>query len=369
MAAMRLLWCFVGLLLWSWRWTVASSSLRFRGNTFKIALFADLHFGEAASEDWGPLQDVKSLRVMSFILDAEKPDLVVFLGDILTANNIACHNATNYWTQAISATLQRNISWASVFGNHDDMLFEWPVDWFGVAGIPGEVDIDHYFKGTTRAELMAHDMSFEGSMSVKGFKSLWPSVSNYALQIFSQTSTNFGEPLLVLYFLDSGGGSYPELISARQASWFHRLASELNPDQRVPELAFWHIPTQHYAGIGPAPGTPIQFPCVGSINLETVAPQLLELGFMELLSKRKSMKAAFVGHNHGLDWCCPTESEGTMYLCFARHTGYGGYGTWARGARIIEVTEDPFCISSYIHLEDGSISGMFDIPLMHITST
>ena len=39
------------------------------GAPFKIALFADLHFGEATSTDWGPLQDVNSARVMNTVLD------------------------------------------------------------------------------------------------------------------------------------------------------------------------------------------------------------------------------------------------------------------------------------------------------------
>lgn len=48
------------------------------GQPFKIALFADLHFGEDAWTDWGPLQDVNSVRVMSTVLDAETP------GDVIT---------------------------------------------------------------------------------------------------------------------------------------------------------------------------------------------------------------------------------------------------------------------------------------------
>lgn len=63
-------------------------------------------------------------------------------------------------------------------------------------------------------------------------------------------------------------------------------------------------------------------------------------------------QAIFVGHNHGLDWCCPFEK---LWLCFARHTGYGGYGNWARGARIVEITQQPFSIKSWIRMEDGSV--------------
>lgn len=351
--------CFIFLCGWVFRGT---ANLQFRDNRFKIALFADLHFGEAASEDWGPLQDLNSERIMSYVLDAEEPDLVIFLGDVLTANNMACPNATKYWNQAISATSRRNIPWASVFGNHDDMPFEWPMDWFGNAGIPGEKNIQDYFRGTTRANLMDHDMRHVGSMSIASSKALWPSVSNYALQILPHNSTSAAAASLILYFLDSGGGSYPELISARQAAWFQTLTTELNPDQRIPELAFWHIPTRAYANIAPHPGSPIQTPCVGSINLEAVDPQVSELGFMELVSSRSSMKASFVGHNHGLDWCCPAE-HGIMYLCFARHTGYGGYGTWTKGARILEVVEEPFHVSTYIRLEDGSITSWLDLSM------
>ncbi|RWR74717.1 putative inactive purple acid phosphatase 16 isoform X2 [Cinnamomum micranthum f. kanehirae] len=71
---------------------------------------------------------------------------------------------------------------------------------------------------------------------------------------------------------------------------------------------------------------------------------------MNVLLSRHSVKAVFVGHNHGLDWCCPYKK---LWLCFARHTGYGGYGNWPRGARIIEITEQPFSIRSWIRMEEG----------------
>lgn len=61
----------------------------------------------------------------------------------------------------------------------------------------------------------------------------------------------------------------------------------------------------------------------------------------------------FVGHNHGLDWCCPYKDK--LWLCFARHTGYGGYGNWPRGSRILEISEVPFRIKSWIRMEDGTV--------------
>ena len=63
-------------------------------------------------------------------------DLVVYLGDVITANNIPISNASLYWDQAIYPTKAKGIPWATVFGNHDDAPFSWPIDWFSSIGIP-----------------------------------------------------------------------------------------------------------------------------------------------------------------------------------------------------------------------------------------
>ncbi|KAJ4706348.1 Inactive purple acid phosphatase [Melia azedarach] len=300
------------------------------GAPYKIALFADLHFGENAWTDWGPRQDVNSIRVMSTVLDDEAPDFVIYLGDVITANNIPIANASLYWDQAISPTRARHIPWASIFGNHDDAPFEWPLEWFSAPGIPqvrcpavnlsysGEEDC--VFRGTHRLELMKKEID-----------------SN--MQSYSKIGPK-----------DSGGGSYPEVISNAQAEWFRHKAEKLNPDSRVPEIVFWHIPSKAYKKV--APMFRVHRPCVGSINMEKVAAQEAETGIMKILIKRSSVKAVFVGHNHGLDWCCPYQK---LWLCFARHTGYGGYGNWSRGARILEITEQPFSLKSWIRMEDGSV--------------
>ncbi|KAJ4970526.1 hypothetical protein NE237_003625 [Protea cynaroides] len=341
--------------------TTDPKPLQFSSNSsFKIALFADLHYGENAWTDWGPQQDVNSNRVMSTVLDLEKPDFVVYLGDLVTANNLAIPNASLYWDMAISPTRTRGIPWASLFGNHDDMAFEWPIEWFTASGIPQircpsisscSVSGDEAcsFRGTQRVELMNKEIQQNnGSYSINGPQNLWPGVSNYVLQVSSSSDSK--SAVALLYFLDSGGGSYPEVISTAQARWFQNISQELNPQSMLPEIIFWHIPNAAYKSV--APKSTIQQPCVGSINLEAVAAQQSENGIMDFLVNRTSVKAVFVGHNHGLDWCCPYSK---LWLCFARHTGYGGYGTWARGARILEMTEQPFSLKSWIRMEDGSL--------------
>uniref|UniRef100_A0A7C9A3W1 Acid phosphatase n=1 Tax=Opuntia streptacantha TaxID=393608 RepID=A0A7C9A3W1_OPUST len=76
------------------------------------------------------------------------------------------------------------------------------------------------------------------------------------------------------------------------------------------------------------------------------------MGIMKILAARPSVQAIFVGHDHGNDWCCPYKK---MWLCYARHTGYGGYGNWPRGARVLEVVERPFSLKSWIRMENGAV--------------
>lgn len=49
------------------------------GAPFKVALFADLHFGENTWTDWGPLQDVNSINVMNTVLHHETPGQLLLL--------------------------------------------------------------------------------------------------------------------------------------------------------------------------------------------------------------------------------------------------------------------------------------------------
>ncbi|CAN7050897.1 unnamed protein product [Brassica oleracea var. botrytis] len=343
--------------------TTTRSRLRVReGSRFKIAIFADLHFGEDSWTDWGPRQDENSVNVMSKVLDAETPDFVVYLGDVVTANNIAIHNASLFWDKAISPTRDRNIPWTSLFGNHDDASFVWPLDWFSSSGIPPIIcpsvsnsswssDDGCGFRGTTRVELIQEELKAANALSYStiGHKELRPSVSNYVIPV--ESSDDSKQVVALLYFLDSGGGSYPEVISNAQVEWFKTKSNTLNPDLSIPELIFWHIPSKAYKKV--APRLWITRPCVGSINKERVAAQEAENGMMRVLEKRSSVKAVFVGHNHGLDWCCPYKDK--LWLCFARHTGYGGYGNWPRGSRILEITKVPFRIKSWIRMEDGAV--------------
>jgi len=92
-----------------------------------------------------------------------------------------------------------------------------------------------------------------------------------------------------------------------------------------------------------------------------------DVPFMSALLQTQGMMAVFSGHDHGDDWCqnwnrkLPnmTLTGNGLFLCFGRHSGYGGYGQWKRGSRQIKVRMDSLGkeVQTWIRLEDGSISG------------
>lgn len=49
-----------------------------------------------------------------------------------------------------------------------------------------------------------------------------------------------------------------------------------------------------------------------------------------------------------------------LHVCFGRHSGYGGYGTWGKGARVFRIEIDQnnstfMAWSSWVRMESGEI--------------
>ena len=62
------------------------------------------------------------------------------------------------------------------------------------------------------------------------------------------------------------------------------------------------------------------------------------------------------GHDHGNDYCCPLQQ---LSICFGKHSGYGGYGTWDKGVRMFELTANVkrsyITYKSWIRMENGTL--------------
>src|SRR5690349_1521459 len=88
-------------------------TLRFgRRGPFRIVQLTDTHFSRPRR------QDRRTQALIADVLDAERPDLVVLTGDVVSGWETP--DAAAAWRAAVEPIVQRGLPWAAAFGNHDD---------------------------------------------------------------------------------------------------------------------------------------------------------------------------------------------------------------------------------------------------------
>lgn len=335
-------------------------------NVFKLAIFSDLHYGEE-EHGWGIDQDLNSTRVMNAVLDAETSlDLIVLNGDLITGENTFKENSSAYVDQIVVPMVNRRIPWASTYGNHDSKY------------------------NLSREATFQAEKKYELSYTQQMLPSL-PGVTNYYLLI----QNSDGRPAAVLWFFDSrGGASYqgdpsnqddiPDWVADETAAWFTATSNQIRAEYGpLPSVAFVHIPPHPFLAAQKAGLDPARFP---GINEDVPVAIQGEGGddnaFVNALLHEKLLHSIYVGHDHGAAWCSvwpPSDVTGKRhdehdarertkpFLCFSRHTGYGGYGSWARGARIVQlVFEDlddggqpddlnGMRVETWVRMENGAV--------------
>lgn len=303
--------------------------LRFRtDDTFTIVQFTDTHFtatpGKNGERDGDA--DERTLALMSQVLDDEQPDLVVFTGDIIDGGR--CPDPAAALRLALSPVVAKGLSWAAVFGNHDD---------------EGRMD---------RAALMAVQQSIPGSLSQHGPAHL-SGVSNYILRVLDAQQDRAAAHL---YFLDSnsysktGVGVY-DWIHRDQVAWFAQSArglAEVNGGEKLPALAFFHIPLPEYHEMWD------YYTCYG-VKYEDICAPFVNSGLFAALHEAGDVLGTFVGHDHINDFI------GELYgirLAYGRATGYNTYGRegMARGARVIRLTKGIHAFRTWLRLEGGEVA-------------
>ncbi|KAI5460530.1 Metallo-dependent phosphatase-like protein [Mariannaea sp. PMI_226] len=352
-----------------------------RNGDFQITVFNDLHFGEGEEVDWGPDQDVHTVKVINNVLNKESPDLVVFNGDLITGENVFLHNATHYVDMMTAPVLKRGLTWASTFGNHD---------------------YDRNISGTT---IMEREHKIGGNLArtqsmVSGRNA---GVSNYYLPVYDpKCKTSNCKPLLILWFFDSRGGNYyqkgipdnkiaqPNWVDKSVVNWFKATNKQFGRrfGKTIPSLAFVHIPTNASTALqmehGPDSINPNYQPGInddyelaqqsqgwckdGTRNLDcSYGGQ--DLDFMKAITSTPGLMGVFSGHDHGDTWCYKWDHHvpgmkvtgNGLNLCFGQHTGYGGYGDWIRGSRQIRVSKRVISksweVDTWIRLESGDVVG------------
>ncbi|KAI0259375.1 Metallo-dependent phosphatase-like protein [Gloeopeniophorella convolvens] len=360
-----------------------------RDGRFKILQIADLHFSVGA----GPCRDPSSPceggayasteSLVQRVLDAERPDLVVFTGDQLNGQGTTW-DAASVLAKFAAPVIARRIPWAAVFGNHDDE--------------------DARESGTRRDQVrlmqgLPYSLVQAGPEDIHG-------VGNYVLKVWSPDASK--THLLTLYFLDSGayaagmidwfGFLRPteyDYIHQDQIDWFLQESGSIKPIERpfTPDgtkdlgdvwdrqqhtpaqrklakpsaLMFFHIPLQESYGkadVDPRTGRPLD---VGSSDLEEPGSGKKNDGFFEkgLLHALETphrgaggvpeVKVVGNGHCHITDNCRRVKG---VWLCFGGGGSFAGYGKigFDRRFRVYDISEFGETIRTYKRLVTDEIA-------------
>lgn len=300
--------------------------LRFnKEGKFKIVQFTDVHWIAG-----NPKSDVAGER-MSEILDAEKPDLVIYTGDLIYGGV-----AEEGLRKALEPAVSRGIPFAVTLGNHDDEhnLSRNEVYEF-IKGIPGNL--------TSTTE------------GIKG-------VTNFILPV---KSSDGNKDAALLYVFDSN--SYSTIkgikgygwIGHDQVQWYiensRRFKSE-NGGDTLAALAFFHIPLPEYFE-AVKEGTVFMY----GTRMEKVCCPEINTGLFAAMVESGDVMGTFAGHDHINDYA--VKWKGIM-LCYGRYSGgttvYHGI-PGGNGARVIELVEGERKFRSWIRIKEG-VENEFTFP-------
>ncbi len=295
-------------------------------STFKIVQFTDVHYMHGNSKSDTTLLSMKR------VLDAEKPDLIVFTGDIVTSQPVE-----EGWKTIAQFAIERKIPFAVAFGNHDDET------------------------GVTRSDLAKLITQFPYNINTLGGDGLQLNLNN-VLQIYGskqsmQTKSN-------IYLIDSqsystinGVGGYG-WIPTETIDWYKKqsLSFTLNNNmQPIPALAFFHIPLPEYK---------IAFDDEKSARygarLENECAPELNSGMFLAMKEMRDVFGVFTGHDHMNDYIVDYYDIALVYGCFSGWKTT--YVPQMNGARVIVLKEEEREFQTWLHLLDGTIKDNVTYP-------
>ncbi|KAF7340592.1 Metallo-dependent phosphatase-like protein [Mycena sanguinolenta] len=299
---------------------------------FKVVSFSDMHMGERNGDGtwavWGPANDAATQVVHGTILDNEKPNYVVFNGDMMTGENVFAANATNYLDMVYAPTVARNIPFSSTHGN-----------------ISVQNNINHQEEIEYE---QAHYSELSYTRSDVGPKPYGS--GNYWVPVYAKSTDSV--PAVILWFFDSrsfvsGTGDGPGPVPAAANYYWvdpNTVPSYITLQRQLmsaqwqkvpPALVFVHIPVQKAQILAPLPseGDHDDEPDPATQGFLNNTYTGLDLPFWDAIidlnggPDKGNVLAITSGHDHGESWCARSTDSAGIPICFNGHSGYGGYVT------------------------------------------
>lgn len=282
---------------------------------FKIVQFTDVHY------IYNDKRSDVAIERINQVLDEERPDLVLFTGDVIYGKP-----AEEGMRTVLNLVSKRKIPFGVVFGNHDNE------------------------QGLTRTELfkIIQSIPYNLTDSVAGIAG----VTNFILPV---QSSDGKRSAAVLYCLDShsysqikGIGGY-DYIKTDQIQWYKDNSKRFtaqNNGTPVPSFAFFHIALPEYNQAASAEDAILY----GIRKEKACAPQL-NSGFFAAMKEMGDVKGMFVGHDHDDDYAVYWKG---ILLAYGRYTGGNTvYNHLSNGARVIELDEKSPNFKTWIRLKEG----------------
>lgn len=279
-------------------------TLKFKDHKFRIVQFTDLHWINDAKYRQA---DDSTYMLMRKVIETEKPDMVVFTGDVVVSSG-----AAKGWEQLVNLMGELKTPFAVAFGNHDT-----------------ETDL-------TKPQILkileksSYNLISNADKSIAG-------VGNCSIPILSE---NGKKDKWVIYLFDSH--AYSQLkkvegydwIKHDQIDWYRKESANYTKVNKkpLPSLAFFHIPVPEFATIKGQKGT------VGNC-VEGVCSPSLNSGLFASFIDMKDVMGVFCGHDHNNDYIGTIDD---ICLAYGRKTGYpSAYKeVLERGARVIDLYEN-----------------------------
>jgi 3',5'-cyclic AMP phosphodiesterase CpdA len=274
-----------------------------------------------------------TVEMLRQVLDAEKPDLVIFTGDIITGKPYKTG-----FELVLEPVVTRKIPWAAIFGNHDaeqDLTYEQLAGF--VESHPGNIGKMKKIK------------------QVSGY-------GNYVIEVKGQ---NGKKTEALLYCLDSHQYSTRKptvegygWFAFDQVEWYRKQSEKYtaaNQGTPLPALAFFHIPLLEYRAVYKEQGHKI----IGA-QLENVCSPEINTGMFAAMLEKGDVMGTFVGHDHVNDYIFNYYG---IALTYGRFSGSKNtYGDLKNGVRLIELTEGLHEFDTWIRLNDEIVINQVKFP-------
>ncbi|MCR5150850.1 MAG: metallophosphoesterase [Clostridiales bacterium] len=297
---------------------------------FKILSATDFHFSTNAS------LNVRSCEQLCRRIEEQKPDLVVFTGDIIQGK----------YQQVDAVKFARmmdktGVYWCYCFGNHETREEKGFYKWLILKSL-----------SCGKRSLCLH-----GKKELFGF-------GNYNINIMGSdgkiktslfmfdSGRDIRQEYTAEYGLDKNAKGY-DYLKSNQILWYEETVKTLQKDSPdLLSMMFMHIPLCEYgeifegddkSGFKPSGRGKVIY----GTQCEGVGSSCYNSGMFSKIKALGSTKAVFAGHDHVNDWCAVYEG---VHLVYSLHGGYNPYhmgdkfnapeSEWKQGVTVTTIYPD-----------------------------